>query len=356
MNSIPEGKPRTFYQDLPKVELHRHLEGSLRMSTMLEIARVYDLDLPHDDLPRFRQLFQVSPNDTINNTNFLLKFSNLRKLYRSAEIIQRITQEAIADAAAENIKYMELRFTPYALSSACNFDISDVMEWVIEGVNLGSEKFGLQTQLIASVNRHESLEIAEQVARSAVDLKEHGICGFDLAGNESDFPARPFLPLFKECKQDGLHISVHAGEWADGRNVREAMELFDAERIGHGVRILEDPEAVTIAKERMTTLEVCITSNLHSGVVAKYEDHPLPDLLREELDVTINTDDPGISQITLTDEYQLVCETFSIPIDTLVEVVITAAEATYLPEPDRQEFVSTLKTAFSEILTASLGD
>lgn len=341
--SIPH-RPAEFYQALPKVELHRHLEGSLRLVTLLEVARAHGLDLLGTD--RLRPLVQVGANDPLTSQNFLSKFETLRKFYRSPEVIARITQEAIADAAVDNVRYLELRFTPLALSKAENFPLAEVIDWVVEGARQAQGEHGIITRLIASVNRHESTQLAVQVVQLAVDRRDSGIVGLDLAGDEVNFTASPFVEVFREAREAGLHITVHAGEWGGAGNVAQAITQLSAERIGHGVRVMEDPAVVALARERGTTFEVCITSNYQTGVVPGLADHPVRDMLAAGLNVTLNTDDPGISQITLSDEYCLASENFGIPLATLRERALAAAQAAFLPEDERQGLAASLAREF----------
>jgi adenosine deaminase len=335
---------KASYQTLPKVELHRHLEGSMRIRTMIEISRAYNLGLMDTDY--LRTLVQVNADDPFTSQNFLSKFQILRKFYRSPEIIQRVTWEAIADAAADNVIYMELRFTPVALSRVEGFPLGDVIDWVIEATQKANQKFDCNTHLIVSVNRHESVELAAKVIALATDRKDNGIVGVDIAGDEAQFSALPFQSLFAEAQQAGLHITVHAGEWGEARNVATAITALGAERIGHGVRILEDPTVVALARERGTTFEVCVTSNIQSGVVASLDEYPLLGMLEEGLNVTVNTDDPSISQITLSDEYRLVREKLGLPQDQLQQRVIAAAQAAFLPQEERPKLVGQLKERF----------
>jgi adenosine deaminase len=333
-----------IYRSFPKVELHRHLEGSLRLETILDVAQTYHIDIPGSD--GLRPLVQVVPSDPRTSRNFLSKFETLRKFYRSPEVIERITKEAIADAAADNVRYLELRFTPVALSKVDGFPLNEVMDWVIAGVNKGQDQHQVTTRLIVSVNRHESLELAAQVVRLAVDHRDSGIVGLDLAGDENGYPSSPFEPIFREAREDGLNITVHAGEWGSVENVAEAINLFKADRIGHGVRVMDDPGIVDLAGERGTTFEVCVTSNYQSGVVASVSEHPLRSMLEANLNATIHTDDPGISQITLSDEYQLVCEQLGVSLVSLRERVLAAARAAFLPQEERDSLVATLKGEF----------
>ena len=330
------------YRALPKVELHRHLEGSLRLDTMLEIAKQHGIVVPEDVL-RLSTLVQIQEEDKFTFQNFLSKFNTLRLFYRSPDAIHRITSEAIEDAARDNVKYLELRFTPVALSRAERFPLHDVINWVVESSKEAASKYNINVKLIASVNRHESAEIAEQVAWLATDHMDNGIVGLDLAGNEAEFPSKPFYGIFKEARQAGLHVTIHAGEWGPAKHIKEAIEELGAERIGHGVRVLEDEKIAAMAREKQIAFEVCITSNYQSGVVGKLEEHPLVKMFENGINVTINTDDPSISRITLSHEYYNACDALQMPQHTLKERIVAAAQAVFLPDEEKEKFISQLK-------------
>ncbi len=329
------------YRALPKVELHRHLEGSLRLETMLDIARQHGIVIPEDIL-RLSTLVQIQEEEKFTFQNFLAKFNTLRLFYRSPDAIDRITREAIEDAAKDNVKYMELRFTPVALSRAERFPLHDVVDWVISSVKEAASKYNVTVRLIASVNRHESIDLAEQVAWLAVERVKDGMVGLDLAGNEAEFQYQPFYGIFREAKQAGLHLTIHAGEWGPSQHVRDAIEELGAERIGHGVRVLEDETIVGLARERGTVFEVCVTSNYQSGVVQSLDTHPLLKMLDAGLNVTINTDDPSISRITLSHEYYTVCEDLRMPQSTLKQRIVAAAQACFLPLVEKEKLVDQL--------------
>jgi adenosine deaminase len=329
------------YRSLPKVDLHRHLEGSLRLETMLDVARQHGMTVPAT-MVRLSRLVQVQNEEPLTFENFLGKFNTLRMFYRSPEVIHRITREAIEDAAKDNVRYLELRFTPVALSRAERFPLHDVMEWVCASAKESAKKHGIMVRLIASVNRHESVELAEQVIWIAADHSDKGIVGVDLAGNEAQFPAKPFMSLFKEAHQAGLRTTIHAGEWSGPENVRQAIENFQANRIGHGVRTLEDDYVTKLARERKTAFEVCMTSNYQTGVTQSLPTHPVARMIEAGLEVTINTDDPSISQITLSNEYQIAIEELKISKDVLKERILAAAQAAFLPEVDKKKLVASL--------------
>jgi adenosine deaminase len=330
------------FRRLPKVELHRHLEGSLRLNTMLDIAHQHNIAIPEDAFG-LSNLVQMQEDENFSFRNFLAKFDTLRLFYRSPEVIDRITREAVEDAAKDNIRYLELRFTPVALSRAERFPLNEVMDWVLAAAQAAAVETGIVVRLIPSVNRHESPELAEQVVWLAAERQASGVAAVDLAGNEAEFPAAPFYGILREARQAGLRVSVHAGEWGPAANVREAIESINADRIAHGVRVLEDASVVALARERHVPFEVCVTSNYQSGVVRQPGSHPFPRMLESGLNVTVNTDDPSISRITLSHEYHVVSGELGVPADALRACILAAAEAAFLPDAERKDLVKGLK-------------
>lgn len=346
MTDQTKQRDKNFYKSLPKIELHRHLEGSIRLNTMVEIAREYDLDLPYNSVELFRPMVQVVDSDTFDFKNFLSKFTSIRYFFQSPELIKRIAQEAVADAAADNIRYLELRFTPVALTRVGEYPLGEAMDWVIEAVDEASKQYGITTRLIASVNRHESVDLAEEVANLAIERKHRGIVAMDLAGSESEFPGEEFAGVFSTAHQAGLFVTIHAGEWGGPELISLAVEQLHAERIGHGVRVLEDPNVTALARERGIAFEVCPTSNYQSGVFNSLESHPLARMIEAGLVVTINTDDPAISQIDLSNEYRLACETFKLDLPGLQSMLLNSANAAFLHNSEKETLAEDLKREF----------
>ena len=333
-----------FYKQLPKVELHRHLEGSLRFATIQELGSDPALKLPLGT--HLSRLVQVQEEDPRTFSNFLTKFTPLRLLYRSPEIIKRVTREAIQDAAKDNIHYLELRFSPVALSRVEGFDLAQVMDWVLKSAAEAALEFNITTNLLGTINRHEEIDLAVEVIQLASERCGDGIVGIDLAGNEADCSSMQFKSILQHARRSGLHLSIHAGEWGPGDNVRYALEHLEADRIGHGIRVIESPRGIALAREKNTAFEVCPTSNFQSGAVANMDSHPLPQMLAHGLNITINTDDPGISQINLSGEYQLVCESFGISSSQLCEMNIAAARAAFIPHTEREILAAEIRAEF----------
>ncbi len=326
---------REFFQRMPKVDLHRHLEGSLRLQTLADIAKEHGIDLPTYDIEELRPYVQVTGGE-YDFHQFLAKFRLLRRFYQSREAVKRVAYEAVADAAADNIRYLELRFNPVALSRAQNFSLSDVTEWVGEAIARAQQENDITVRLILQIGRDETLKVATEIAEIAQANRHLGIVGLDLAGDEINYPANHFAPVFRRAAEDGLGITIHAGEAGGAQNVYDAVNLLYAQRIGHGVRAVERSDIVRFIRDRSIALEVCPTSNLQTGVVRALSHHPLPDLLALRLRVTLNTDDPSISDTTLTDEYLVATTVLGLELEQIRDCVFYAVDAAFLPDEEKR--------------------
>ncbi|WP_162909479.1 adenosine deaminase [Aggregatilinea lenta] len=333
----------------PKIDLHRHLEGALRLSTLAEIAREYQIPLPANSLEALRPHVQMVDTDEANFGVFLSKFGALRQFFRSREIVRRVTMEAIEDAAADNVKYLELRFTPNALARYNGYSFDQVIEWVCDATAQAQSKLGTHVRLIVSVNRHESLAIAERTLAAALDMGCDTIAGIDLAGLEVGHSADPFQSLFRQAHAAGLGVTIHAGEWDGPKNIHDAVTRMGADRIGHGVRIVESRRVLDLVRERGVPLEICPTSNLQTGAVHRLEEYPLAVLVAEGICATINTDDPSLSGITLTDELTLAYTALGLSMETLKTVTRNAAQAAFLPDAERAALVEQFDTALCTV-------
>jgi len=324
---------------MPKVDLHRHLEGSLRLQTLSDIAQEHGIDLPGYDIEYLRRFATVG-EDPYGFQRFLGIFSFLRGFYTSQEAVERVAYEAVADAAADNVKYLELRFNPAALARTQGFSFTNVALWVCQTVGAAARALGVQTNLIVQIGRDEPVEAAERLADVAIAFRDKGVVGVDLAGDETVYPAGVFTAVFHRVIDAGLHVTIHAGEAGDAGNVAEAIELLGAERIGHGIRVIDSDEVVALARERGIVFEVCPTSNIQTGLVDQVGRHPLVRMLASQLLVTINTDDPSICDTTLTDEYMVVMLAMGVTLEQIKESILTAAAASFQPEDDRERLTA----------------
>ncbi len=332
---------------LPKVDIHRHFEGSLRLSTLSEIARMFSMDLPSDP-DRLAPMVQMIEGKA-DPHRFLAKFGTLRKFYQSPSIIKRIAYEVVADAAMDNVKYLELRFSPQALAAQRGFALEDVTDWVIESVREAAEDFNIVVNLIITLVRHDPMDQAIRVARIAMDRKDHGIVGLDLAGDEINYPADMFTGIFRTARQEGLKITIHAGEWTGAESVRQAIVDIEADRIGHGVRATEDETVLAMLKERGIPLEMSLASNEQTACVPSIVVHPLKELWKKGIKVTLNTDDPSICGVTMTDELALAADYQKMNFFCLYDLTWNALNAGFMSEKQREILKKYIHNAWAQV-------
>lgn len=341
---------------MPKIELHRHLEGSLRLETLVDLAEETDLALPRYDIDIMRPLVQMMAHEERSASQFLSKFSVLRQFYRSPEVIERITYEIVEDAAKDNIKYLELRFTPNALCNISDLTLEDVVPLVCDAGNFAAKEFGIMIRFIVSLNRHERVELGTSVLRAALANRHKGIVGIDLAGDESQFSGLEFRPLFKRAKEAGLGITIHAGEWGGVESIWNAVGNLGADRIGHGVALLDDPAMLQVILDRGVALEVCPTSNYLSGVVDSMATHPIQTLTDAHVLTTINTDDPLICDVTLSQEIVLTMSALDISFDDIKGYQLRAAQSAFLEDSERSDLFNMFKASMDKFEIPSSTD
>jgi len=340
---------RETLQNLPKVDLHRHLEGSLRLSTMAEIACKHGVDLPSYDIEELRPYVQVTTDEPPDFHAFLEKFNFLARFYPKLDCIDRISYEAVADAAQDNVKYLELRFNPITLALSQGFYLEEVVERVISAVKNAEQDFDITVRLLTTIRRDYDQDTADRIVDIAILYADQSIVGLDLAGDEVHYSAQPFAKLFNKAKEAGLGITVHAGEAAGAESVRTAIELLKADRIGHGVRANEDLAVMDLVRERGITLEMCPTSNIQTATVKAITKHPLRAFFQIGLPVTVNTDDPSISNTTLTDEYMVALRDIGVTVLEIKQMILTGVRAAFLPQSEKKQ----LEALFTEALSSS---
>jgi len=332
-------------QAMPKIELHRHLEGSLRLASLLDIARQYGMAMAEYDEETLRPFVQMMPDETRDSRHFLNKFLTLRQFYRSMDVVERLTREVVEDAAADNVRYMELRFTPRALCAFTQAPLDEVVGLVCQTGNEAAGATQMKLRYIVSMNRHEGIDVGEQVLQAALHHCSSGVVGLDLAGDESGYSALPFLPIFRRAKAEGLFLTIHAGEWAGAESVWDAVGSLKADRIGHGIHVLQDLGMVEVLRRAQITLEVCPTSNVLSGIVGSLETHPLARLTSAELLTTLNTDDPSVCDVTLSEEMARAVAYMGLTLDDLRAYTLRAARAAFLPQDERTALLHEMSQA-----------
>ena len=284
----------------PLIDLHRHLDGSVRLETILDLGRSHGIPLPGDTLETLRpHVVVTTPQPGL--VEFLAKFRWMTGVLADYDACRRVARENVEDARREGIRYIELRFSPLFMADAHNLDPSRVTAAVIEGVREGEAATGVKANLIGILTRTYGPVRARRELRALLDHRKE-ITALDLAGDEGNWPAELFLEHFREGRDAGWHVTVHAGEAAGAQSIVTAIEQLGATRIGHAVRAVEDPAVMDLLRERRIGIEANLTSNVQTSTVPDYASHPLKKFLEAGLLATINTDDPGISGIDLPHE------------------------------------------------------
>jgi adenosine deaminase len=325
-------------QGYPLVELHRHLDGNVRVETVLDLCRQHGLELPAWTVEELRPHVQILEREP-SLVHFIAKFELLRRAMVDYDAVRRIVRENLEDAAREGIDYIELRFSPYFMSETHGLDPFGVVDAVCDALEEGRGTIPVKAKLIGIIARNYGPEIGRVELAAAIRGRERGIVALDLAGDEAGYPGELFVRHFQEAREAGLHTIAHAGEAAGAESVRQAVLGLRAERIGHGIRAIEDPAVLDLLAGRGIPLEVCPTSNLHTSTVPDYRSHPLPALLRRGICCTLNTDDPSISGLDLAHEYRVASQELGLSEAEIRRLQETAVEAAFLTPEERADLL-----------------
>jgi len=290
---------------LPKAELHVHLDGSLRPSTMLELARERDIPLPVSTPDDLAAHMVVTGGTSLEH--YLGRFDLTLSVLQDSEALERVACELVADHASENVRYVEVRFCPQ-LSTKRGLSPEEVIDAVLAGLRRAEREHQVRAGLIVCALRSHNGARSLEMAELAVSCRSRGVVGFDLAGAEAGYPVRDHADAFQYAASADLPITIHAGEGYGAPSIREAVEVGQADRIGHGTRLHEDPELLDVVRERGIPLEVCLTSNVQTGATASLSEHPLRRYFDEGIEVCLSTDNRLVSGVTLADEYERASE------------------------------------------------
>jgi adenosine deaminase len=325
------------YNDLPKTEIHCHLEGAIRTATIIEVAREYHLPLPSYEVPALDKHVKVF--DQWRDLRAVLEaFTIARDCFVAPDVVERIAWELFEDSARQNIKLFEVRFSPDWAFSRHALDWDAALEALQRAKARAEYDFGMAIGLIAITSRSlgspSSVKTVDWAIRHAGD-----ILGIDLADSERDFPLSEFLAPIRKAKDAGLKVTIHTGEDTPASFVSEAIHLMAPDRIGHGIHIIEDAAAVELVRERGITLEVNPWSNYLTHSVHRIEEHPLKKLFDLGVRVTINSDDPEVLDANLNNEYRIAHEILGMTFDELAACNRYACDTSFIPEPARQKIM-----------------
>jgi len=339
-----------FVRSLPKVLLHDHLDGGLRPQTIIELANSSRYDqLPSKDATQLAGWFHRNA-DCGSLPQFLQGFEHTCGVMQTEEALERVAYEMLEDMRKDGVFYVETRFAPL-LHTRRGMYVENVVRAVIRGMEQGKKDFGVHYGVIFCALRNMSPDLTDEVARLAVEFRPHAAVGFALAGEEGGYPPKKHVHAFHYIQRDNFNITIHAGEGFGKDSIWQAIQWCGAHRIGHATRLVEDMEVKdgnlismgTLSRyilDKRIPLEICLTSNVHTGAVKSLEEHPFGILYQQRFRVTLNTDNRLMSNITLTDEYRRAAEVFGLSLADLERITTNAMKSAFIPYEQRVALIA----------------
>jgi len=332
--------PLSFFEKLPKTDLHVHLDGSLRLDTILELGREEGVTLPGGTAEELRRAMHCGEN-TGSLVEYLKAFEITNRVMQTRRGLRRIAFELAEDAARENVRYMEVRYAPM-LHTRKGLRLTEVVEAVLNGLRAAQERHGIESNVIICGIRNISPESSLEMAQLAVAYKNRGVVAFDLAGAEYDYPAKDHLPAFQLVRDNNINVTIHAGEAYGPQSVHQAIHVCGAHRIGHGCRLREDGDLLHYVNDHRIPLECCPSSNVQTGAVRDLASHPMKLYLDLGLRVTVNTDNRLITDTTVSKELWLCHTQMGMELRDIKRILTNGFKASFIPFHVKQHFVRRL--------------
>ncbi len=315
------------FLDLPKIDLHCHLDGSLRPETIIDIAKEEGINIPTFDVNEIKKQVIV-PLECSSLKEYFKAFIIPNLVMQSKESLRRTTFELFEDAAKENVKYMEVRFAPI-LHTAKGLEIEEIIQSVLEGIRNAEEAYEIKGNLILSCMRNMPADSAIEVIEKGKKFLGKGVVAVDLCADENEGFCEKFLEPITLARKYGYKVTIHAGETGIGKNVLDAVELLGAERIGHGVFIKNCKEAYKVVKDKNIVLEMCPTSNVQTKAVKTFSEHPIYDFYKDGIKVTVNTDNRSVSDTNMEKELEIISREFNINYEDYKCIYFNSIEASF---------------------------
>lgn len=336
---------RALLRQLPKAELHVHLDGCLRPETMIELARAQGVRLPATDVASLRRYMLV---DNVKNLEeYLERYLVTVAVMQTPAALERVAYEFVQDVAQETVRYVEVRYCPALHTPALS--LTQAVEAPLEGIRRAAAETGTRVGLIVCALRTMPPAVSEDLARLAADYRGAGVVAFDLAGVELGHPARDHARAFAHAAAHGLACTCHAGEADGADSIRQALYQCGVQRIGHGTRLFEDPGLERAVCEGGVPLEMCLTSNLHSHAVEDLAHHPARRYFDLGCAVTLNTDGRLVDGVTLTDEYWAAHTRLGFTRAEIDQLILNGFRSAFLPEADRAALVAQVSRELREV-------
>ena len=342
----------SFLARLPKTDLHVHLDGSLRLETIIALAAEQGVELPATDPAGLAKA--IHQGEVCHDlTDYLKAFDITLAVLQDERALYRAAYELAQDAAKENVRLMEVRYAPI-LHTRKGLPLTRIVEAVINGLTDARRDFGIICNVIVSGIRHIAPEQSVRLAELAVAYKNKGVVGFDLAGAEYDYPAKKFSAAFALVRRNNVNSTCHAGEAYGPESIHQAIHVCGAHRIGHGTRLREDGDLLNYINHHRIPLEVCLTSNVQTRAVEDFKSHPLKFYFDFGIRVTINTDNRLITDTTVTTELQRAVETFDLDIWQVRQIVINGFKSAFLPFHERQALLRRISEELDHLIDEEL--
>lgn len=324
---------REFIEKLPKTDLHVHLDGSIRISTIFDLAKKQKVKLPADTEEELKKIVSCDENCK-SLDEYLGAFDITLSVMQTEESLIRTAFELAEDAAKENIRYLEVRYSPI-LHTQKGLKLTIISDAVIKGLREAEKKYNIRTGVIICGIRNMNPDKSLRLAKLAVAYKNKGVIGFDLAGAEYNYPAKDHMEAFYLALNNNINITIHAGEAYGPKSIHEALHYCGTHRIGHGTRLIEDGDLLNYVNDHRIPLEICLKSNMHTKSVPSLKQHPLNFYLDYGLRVTLNTDNRLISDTTLTDEYMLAINELGLDYTDIKNIIINGFKSAFIPYRER---------------------
>ena len=318
---------------LPKAELHCHLDGSVRPRTVLELARDQGVRLPTTDLAKLKRLLEAGKR-TRNLGDYLKIFDLTLAVMQEKDALYRVAHELVEDCAAENVRHLEVRYSPI-LHRKKRLPFEDIVDPVIAGLRDAGAKHDLSTGVIICGIRSMAPKVSMALAQLAVAYKGRGVLAFDLAGQEKDYPAKAHRAAFQLISKHNINSTVHGGEAFGAESIGQALHYCGAHRIGHGTRLREAPDLLRYVRDHRVPLEMCLSSNIQTRAVKRIQDHPCGDYFRQGLRVTLNTDNRLMSATTVSEEIALAARAFRFSPYEVKRIILNGFKSAFLPYPQK---------------------
>ncbi|MFD0587131.1 adenosine deaminase [Paenibacillus sp. GCM10027627] len=335
---------------LPKVDLHVHLDGSVLPDTVIDLAEKSGIALPASDADALLPYMKVE-GECLSLSDYLSKFQFVGQFLHTPYSLERVAYELVQQAAEQNCRYIEVRFAPQ-LHRQQGLSVEEVIHHAVLGLQRGEAEFGIVARCIAICLRGHSEELNRETVEAAASFLGRGVVAVDLAGSEAAYPADLYQSVFELARERGIPITIHAGEAAGAESVRSAVQKLGASRIGHGVRMKEDPELVELILQKRIPLELCPVSNLQTKASESWAMYPLREYFELGVVVTVNTDNLTVSGTTISEEYRILQEELHFTEKELVQIVKNGVEAAFLQGEDRLRLQSDMELQLSRWLNS----